>query len=188
MATQSENSYRKLTVQEVLRMLEVGILGPDEPLELLDGRLVFVSPQGPVHINLTVIVRMLLERLYAGLGYAQDHSNIDAGPHDMPEPDVAVVKGDPRARIHQLARGEDIILVVEVAQTTHRESRAKAPIYARAGVPVMWLVDVPGRRVEVYSGGATAAGDYARMEIIDEGGHVDLPVIGGQLAVSELLP
>ena len=188
MAVHHEANLRKLTTQEILSMLEAGILSPDEPVELLDGRLVTVSPQGSVHFSSTVKIQKLLWDIYDRVGFAAAHSTIDAGPHSLPEPDVAIVRGDSEDYEGHLPCGQDLILVVEVVHTTHRESRAKAPIYAGAGVPVLWLVDIPKRRVEVYSGGATAAGDYATMTIVDEVDQLDLPEVGGHVSVSELLP
>lgn len=64
----AERARRRFTAEEVLRMVETGILREDEPLELIDGQLVAVSPQGPRHRALTTIVHTCLERSF-GAGF-----------------------------------------------------------------------------------------------------------------------
>ena len=177
---------RKLTREEVLGMVEAGILGEDERLELIEGELLTMSPQGPPHRMLAIVIRRALERAYGDRAHVQDHSTIDAGPHSLPEPDVAAVRGAVRDYAERLPTGGDLFLVVEVSQTTRAHDRRKAALYARAGVPVYWLVDLAPRTVTVYQD----PGDdgYRTMHTLGEDDTIGVPATDTTLPVSELLP
>jgi len=178
---------RLLTAAEVLAMVEAGILSEDERVELIEGRLVTMSPQGPTHSTLTVIVHRLLAQAYGEDFHVKDHSPIDAGPISLPEPDVALVRGEPRDFLKRHPSAEDLLLVVEVAYTTHREARAKTRVYAGAGVPTYWLLDVPGRSLEVFSDPDLERGEYANHSVHADGDAVPLPELTLTLAVADML-
>lgn len=180
----AEQPRRRFTAAEVARMVEVGILAEDEPLELIDGELIAMSPQGPVHSGLTAIIRDQLTGAFGAGFHVQDHSPVDAGIDSLPEPDVAVVRGDRRRLLGSHPTAADLELVVEVSVTSHRLDRAKAAIYARAGIPVFWHVEVPERRVTVFT--EPVGGEYRTLRIFTDDEHV--PVAGGRLAVADLLP
>jgi Uma2 family endonuclease len=124
---------RLFTPDEVPRRVGAGILGEDEPVELVEGRPVVVSPQGPIPSS---PVGGLAERPRAAYGpgftaRADKPLQLAGG---LPEPDVAVVRGGPldyRARYPVPA---DVVLVVEAAVTSRRLDRRKARGYARGGV------------------------------------------------------
>src|SRR5690348_17305516 len=124
---------RRFTAAEVLRMVELGILAEDEPVELIDGALITVSPQGPRHRALATIVHDRLQTAFGAGYHVQDHSPIDGGPNSLPEPDVAVVRGSPRDLLDRHPAAADLALVVELSVTSHALDRAKATTYAAAG-------------------------------------------------------
>lgn len=168
-------------------MLEVGILSDDEPLELLEGELVVVSPQDPQHVLATETIRRELERLADENLHTRMHSPIAAGTDSLPEPDVALVKGHLGEFADRHPAGSDLLLAVEVARTSQPADRAKAPIYARSGVPVYWLVDLIVRRVEVRSE-PLPDGTYGRLDTYTEGDRVPVPGTDATLPVRDLLP
>ncbi len=178
---------RRFTADEVLRMVELGVLDEDEPVELLDGELVVVSPQGPTHRSLTVKVRRLLEKLYRDAFHAQDHSPVLGLPDSLPEPDVAVVRGQPEAYMDRLPGRDDVVLLVEIAVTSGAIDRRKARIYARAGYTTYWLLDVSARRLEVRAGPSTD-GEYTSTQLLDENAEVELPELKRAIQVRDLLP
>jgi Uma2 family endonuclease len=179
-------ALRLFTVDEVLRMVEVGILDEDEPVELLDGELIVMSPQGPAHRTLAVLLRDRLQRAYGDRCHVQDHSNIVAGERSLPEPDVAVVRGDARAYFDRLPTGPDLVLVAEVAVTSQRIDLRKAAVYARAGVATYWVIDVVARRVHVFAD--PGEGGYGRREELDEHALLALPESDEVITLAELLP
>ncbi len=180
----AEQPRRRFTAAEVTRMVEVGILAEDEPLELIDGELIAMSPQGPVHSLITAIIHNELAAAFGAGFLVQSHSPVDAGTDSLPEPDIAVVRGDRRSRPLTHPGGPDLELVVEVSFTSHRLDRAKAAIYARAGVPAYWHVEVPERRVTVFTD--PVGGEYRSLRIYTDDEHI--PVAGARLAVADLLP
>lgn len=138
MGSPADVARRRFTGEEVLRMVEAGVLGEDEPLELLDGELVAVSPQGPIH---AALLARLVERLSAAAGAAahvRPQLPLAAGPESLPEPDVCLVRGSSDAYLHRHPAGSDVLLAVEIVVTAMAEARRKVPIYARAGVPRLW--------------------------------------------------
>lgn len=143
-------SPRRFTVSEVLHWCELGLL-PDEHLELIDGELLEVTPQGPTHSNLLAVLARRFTQIYPN-ALVRQGAPIVCSERTMPEPDVTVVAGDEKTFAKRLPNGNETTLVVEVTNSSHAADRAKAGIYATAMVPVYWLVDVPGEHVEVYEG------------------------------------
>lgn len=130
-------------------LVEQGVFGPGDRIQLLDGELVELSPQKAPHAG---IVEALTERLVPALvGRARVRVQLPliAGDLSEPEPDVAVVPADePRDR-----HPERALLVIEVADSTLRlDLVRKARIYAAAGVPVYWVIDVSADTVHVHTG------------------------------------
>lgn len=187
MAVLEETRTRRFTAEEVLRMVESGVLSEDEPFELLDGRLIVMSPQGPEHQTVAERIRRLLERAYDGRAHGRTHSTIHGGADALPEPDVAILRGPVDDYLHRLPEGSDLLLVVEVSRTTQVSDRAKAAIYARAGVPAYWLVDLAARRVEVRTD-PLPEGRYARLETYSEDDRLPVPGTDTGLRVRGLLP
>lgn len=127
------------------RLVERGML-VDEPIELLRGRLVTVMPQGTRHGN---VVAWLGRELTLALGrrfMVRQQLPLAATDDSEPEPDLAVTREEPDRRSHP----STALLVIEVADSSLERDRAdKAPIYAQAGVPEYWIVDVKTATVEV---------------------------------------
>jgi Uma2 family endonuclease len=167
-------------------MVDAGILAEDDRLELLDGELIVASPQGPSQSALTARIHRLLEEGFGDGFHARDHAPLALGPHDLPEPDVALVKGEVDAFLTRHPAGGDVVLVVEISVTTQRTDRAKAAIYARAGVPLYWNVDVEHRRVTVHTRPDPEQGVYAVVTTLRDTDHT--PLAGGTVPIARLLP
>ncbi len=153
-----------ITATQFTRMGEAGIFDDDERLELIEGEIIAMSPIGRRHAGR---VRFLINLLTRRLG--GDEAVIDAqdpvvlGDLSEPQPDLALLR--PRADFYsdQHPRPADVLLLIEVADTSLTYDReVKAPIYARYGVPEVWIVDLEGGAVEVYSD--PNAGGYAERQ------------------------
>lgn len=179
--------HRHFTAEEVLRMVETGILSEDEPLELLEGELVVVSPQGPEHQTVTERLRRRLEPIYGDGFHVRSHSTIQASGDSLPDPDVAVLRGPVDDYLHRLPVGTDLALAVEVSRTTQAADRRKAELYARSGVPVYWLLDLVARRLEVRSH-PLPEGEYAERRTYGEEDEVPVPGTDATLVIRDLLP
>lgn len=160
-----ELMHRRLTLEAYEKLVEDGILTSDDRVELLDGEIVEKMPIGPRHC---ACVRKLHERFYEALrGTAgiSVQSPIGLPPRSEPEPDVALLRprADDYATLHP--RPHEVLLVVEVADSTLRRDRAKLKIYAESDVPEVWIVDVNRDVVEVYTQPDGAR--YRRLQVLD---------------------
>lgn len=142
---------RRFTVEEYYRMAEAGILGEDDRVELLDGEIVEMTPIGPRHSSCVCRLTDFFARRVGERAIVHVQNPIRLGPYAEPQPDLCLLKrrADFYARRHP--GPEDVLLVVEVTDTSAQEDRGvKIPMYARSGIPEAWLVDLPAGGIEVY--------------------------------------
>ncbi len=158
-STLGERDVRPLTADEVMRMVELGVLREDEPVELLHGALTRVTPKSPEHgaVHARLVVWLAPAAAAAGGHLRSEHPLAVPDDTSLPEPDLAVVEGAEDPRRHPTTA----LLVVEVAVgSLATDTKIKPALYAAAGVPALWVVDVPARRVEVFA--EPGPGGYAR--------------------------
>lgn len=143
---------RRFTVAEYHRMGETGILDEDDRVELLDGEIVEMTPIGPRHASVVDRTTRLFSRLVGERAMIRIQNPIDlAVLSSEPQPDVALLT--PRVDFYATAhpRPEDVLLVVEVMDASaERDRRLKLPLYARAVIREVWLVDLGAERLEVH--------------------------------------
>ncbi|CAA9470848.1 MAG: hypothetical protein AVDCRST_MAG30-95 [uncultured Solirubrobacteraceae bacterium] len=172
-----DRPIRPLTAEEVLRMVEMGILAEDEPVELLHGALTEVSPKSPAH---EAIKHRLITWLWPGVVESRYLVRVEApilvpDRTSLPEPDVAVVE----PRDYTTRHPASALLVIEVAVSSLIiDTAVKPALYAAADVPEVWVVDVPSRRLTVFDD--PKAGRYSgRRDVAGHGpvrpAHVDAP-------------
>ena len=178
---------RLFTGDEVMRMVEHGILSKNDKVELLEGDLIQMTPQGPPHAGLASELLSLLFRAYGSSTVVRGAAPLDCGTHSLPEPDVAVLRGSYDEFKRRHPRGEESILVAEVAYTSLVIDRAKARVYAKACVPVYWLIDVTGRRIEVHED-PQQDGRYGLVTILKPGDTLTPPGTSAIWTLDALLP
>lgn len=142
-----------LSVRDFYKMGEVGILGPDDRVELIEGVLIDMAPIGSPHAGMVTRLNNLLARALAGRAVLSPQNPVRLGEHSEPQPDLTVLRA--REDFYADAHPEpaDVLLLIEVADTSVRFDReTKVPLYARHGIPEVWLIDLNARRVEVYRG------------------------------------
>jgi len=142
---------RRFSVEEYHRMSEVGILQPDERVELIDGVLKQMSPIGSQHAACVSKLMNLLLPPLQGRALVRVQNPIVLDDKTEPEPDVAIVKqrDDDYSVAHP--RPNDIIIVIEVADTTlEYDKGVKLSRYAQANIEEVWIVNLVERRVEIY--------------------------------------
>lgn len=167
--TVGDRAVRPLTADEVLRMVELGVLSEDEPVELLHGVLTEVSPKSPAHEAVKLRLNGWLVPGGAAGGYEVRVEAPIVVPDrtSLPEPDIAVVAapGDP------LRHPTTALLVVEVAVSSLAiDTEVKPALYAAAGVPELWVVDVDARRLRRF--GDPGHGGYAHAEDVESPARV----------------
>ena len=141
----------RFTVADYHKMAEVGILGEDERVELIEGEIVDLTPIGRRHL---ATVDRLNDRFVRGLGdevIVRVQGAIRLSEHSEPQPDLVLLRRRPDFYATTDATPEDVLLIVEVADTSLAYDReVKVPLYARAGIPEVWLVDLANQRIVVY--------------------------------------
>jgi Uma2 family endonuclease len=182
MATQvvSQLPIHRLDVETYSNMVESGALD-GQPVELIEGLIVdMMSPQGVGHAE---VIEALTEHFARSEARVRVQLPFRVPPDSMPEPDLALLAEKPPRGEHP----SEALLVVEVAVSSHHiDRRSKADLYARTGVPVYWVADVPARVVEVRT--EPGPDGYRRCEVFPEGATVPSPVSGaGDLDVALLL-
>lgn len=142
---------RKFSAEEYLRMGEHGIIQSEEHVELIDGDVVLMCPIGDRHIGCVTMLTTMLTVALAGRAMTSPQNPVRISPRSEPQPDLTFVR--PRADFYRKGkpRPADVFFVIEVMETSARYDRGvKVPLYARAGVPEVWLVDLNRDQVEVY--------------------------------------
>jgi Uma2 family endonuclease len=141
------------TVAEYNRMAETGILSEDDRVELLEGEIVEMSPIGSRHAACVDRMTKLFIMSIAAENYTvRVQSPLQLDDYSEPQPDLSLLK--PRADFYEQAHPTpaDTLLVVEVSDTTVEYDRqVKLPLYARAGIPEVWLINLPAEQIEIYA-------------------------------------
>jgi len=182
-----------MSLEQYHSMIRMGILTDDDPVELLDGWLVEKMPKKPPHRVSTRLTRQALERIVPAGWHVDSQEPVTLG-NSEPEPDVAVVRGEPRDYLEAHPGPGDLALLVEVADTTlQRDQGPKKRVYARARIPIYWIVNLPDNRLEVYSEpyGSAEEADYRQRQDLGPSDTVALVIDGqevGRIAVCDLLP
>jgi Uma2 family endonuclease len=151
---------RRFSVADVRRMVEVGLIGEDERLEVLDGEIVPMSPKGTRHEDVKVaIAELWRERAPADVTIAQE-TGLRLDERTYLEPDFIVF---PRSVRRRAATGPDILLAVEVADSSFDYDLNRKPlIYAAYGLRELWVVDAARREVHIHRDPSSKG--YARVE------------------------
>jgi len=180
---------KRFTRQDVDRLTEAGVF-EGQRYELIDGDLIDKTGQRPPH---AISIQLLLDAFVALLGASLVRVQLpmEASGKDrersLPEPDFAVLK-DRKPEFHQRhPRGDELLLVVEVSDTTARfDLSRKAELYAAAGVPEYWVLDLQRRMLIVHrqSDGAI----YRLQQLLSERDTVTIEGRSESLRVADILP
>ena len=182
----------RLSVEQYHSMINAGILSDDDPVELLEGVLVFKLPKNPPHETAlgkcqdelpAAIPRGWIVRLQAPVTLGDSE----------PEPDVAIVRGTRDDYRERHPAPADIALLIEIADTTlDRDRGIKLRAYARAGIAQYCIIDLVGRRAEFYREPQPEADDpqYAAPVILQAQDEMSFDIGDGtvRIALSNLLP
>ena len=141
----------KFTVQDYRKMSDSGILKKNDRVELIRGEIVEMSPIGTRHAAFVRRLNTLFSEKLRGRAIVDIQNPVELDDTSEPQPDVALLQ--PRADFYILGHPQprDILLIIEVADTTVRYDReVKIPLYAEDGIVEVWLVDINGQSLEVY--------------------------------------
>ncbi len=144
-------STRKFTVDEYHTMIQSGILHEDDRVELLEGEIVEMSPIGKSHAACVDNLAELFIVSLSGTARIRIQNPLVLDAFSEPQPDIMILKYRKDAYRNALPRPDDVFLLVEVGETSaDRDRQLKLPLYARAGIREVWLIDLVNEVVERY--------------------------------------
>jgi Uma2 family endonuclease len=152
----------------------------DKRVELIGGRIVAMTDDPP-HMKRTILCERMLQALLPETDWFVAREICLNLPRWTPRTDVVVCRG-PLVPTYdeRLPTAADTVLVVEVSDTTYLKDRLKKlPRYARASIPVCWIINIPRARIEVYS--RPDGGRYQRREDYNEGQEVPVTIDGREV-------
>jgi len=162
-AMESWPRRHRITVDEYHRMAEVGVLAPDARVELIEGEIIDMAPIGIDHNSVVDQLNRLLVHAVGDDAIVRVQGSVRLSRISEPQPDVVLL--EPRADFYrnEFAMGADTLLVIEVSDSTLRYDRdVKVPLFAKSGVPEVWIFDLEHDSLLVY--GSLSDGSYTRRD------------------------
>jgi Uma2 family endonuclease len=159
---------RLFTVTEYYQMAQAGIFSEDDHVELLEGEIIQMSPIGSRHAACVDRLTRLFSERVGRQAIVRVQNPVRLSDYSEPQPDIALLK--PRVDFYssEHPKPEDVLLLVEVCETSADfDRRAKLPLYAQAGIPEVWLIDLAQEQIEVYR--APVAQGYSKTQTLARG-------------------
>lgn len=185
MSVQLQKHY--FTVDEYYRMARGGIFSEDDRVELIEGEVVEMSPIGSTHQGCVNELSSLLTDELGRAAIVQVQGPIHIDEYSEPQPDIALLK--PRRDFYRRSHPTpaDVLLVIEVSDTSAVYDRnVKLPLYARAGIPEAWLVNLPKDFIEAHI--EPKNGKYQSVQRLKRGRTLKSTTISGlTLNVDDIL-
>ena len=178
----------RLTVDDYHQMAESGILGPDDRVELIAGEALDMSPIGSLLAALVAALSDYLSRLAAGRLTVWSQNPIHLSDSSEPRPDIALVKPRPDFYAAAHPRPADTLLIIEVAESSLAYGLGiKVPLYARHGIPEVWVIDAATRTTHRFRGpGPNGYAEQVMVPVDEPLNCLALP--GAALTLAATLP
>lgn len=183
-----EIKRRRFTADEYNQMGRAGIFGEDDRVELIEGEIIEMNPVGDRHVECVIRLADLLHRGFADVAFVSTQNPIRLGKRSEPQPDLALLRRHPAPFGPGHPGPEDILLLVEVADSTAEfDRRIKLPLHARAGVAEVWIVDLTQELLAAHSDPSPRG--YRSARLLRRGDRVAPGAFPERtLAVTDLLP
>jgi Uma2 family endonuclease len=184
---EASSSHRRITVDEYYDMARTGLFAPDARVELIEGEVVRMAPIGDRHCAAVEELDELLHRAVAGRARVRCQMPVRLDDYSQPEPDFVVM----RQRVGRDDRAHpsvvDVFLIVEISDSTLRyDLDVKVPLYARHGVPEVWVIELLHRKLHLYR--CPVAGSYEDVTSVSDGCTTAVPgVSSATVDLSEIL-
>ena len=183
-----EVERRLFSVDDYYRMAETGILSEKDRVELIKGEIISMSPIGVRHVACVNKLTMLLGQSIGKQAILSVQNPIRLNRYSEPKPDITLLR--PKADFYASAHPTptDVLLLIEVSETTLvYDQTIKLPLYAKAGIPEVWIVNLSANQIEIYR--HPTLDNYQTVQHLSQHDRVsiaELPSI--QLAVSDIIP
>lgn len=164
---------RRLTVEEYHRMGDLGILDPNEPVELIEGQVIQKPMKGTRHTSTVRRIENLLRNRLGDRVFVISQDPVQLNDYSEPEPDIALVRPDPLYYEDHHPTPREIYLIIEVADSTLKRDREfKGTVYAKAGITDYWVLDISDRQLYVLR--EPEENGYQREAILRENDPISL--------------
>ncbi len=169
-----------MTVDLFVRIVEAGLLPQDRPIFLWDGRLCEKMAKTRAHVSIGGSVTMALAKALPPGWSLVPEGTIELDERHSPLPDFSIIRSGDLVGFREPPRypgPNDVGIIIEIAVTSLKADLSDSlEAYARAGIPVYWVVDVAGKRVLVHSDPTAIEnrGQYGKVDIIGPGGQIPL--------------
>jgi Uma2 family endonuclease len=164
----------RITVDEYYRMAELGLLAPDARVELIEGEIIDMAPIGSPHGSVVDQLNYLLTHAVGDRAIVRVQGAVRLSQITEPLPDVALLKPRTDFYRHRQPTAADTLLLIEVSESTLRYDReVKLPLYARLGVPEVWIIDLEHDRLLFYR--SPTGGEYVLQTSAERPGITPVP-------------
>ncbi|MFZ1640305.1 MAG: Uma2 family endonuclease [Candidatus Contendobacter sp.] len=175
------------TLAEYHRMGEVGLLDEDSRVELIEGELIEMAPIGSPHGGEVKYFNNKFVSLLYGKVIVSVQDPIVLDDYSEPEPDIALLRWRDDFYRKENPHAEDILLIIEVSDSTfHKDRDVKIPLYARSGIPEVWLLDIQQRQLEIYRD--PAHGQYQQQDCLRTGQIAPILCPDAVIDLAEVFP
>ena len=158
----------KFDVHQYHAMAKAGVLKEDDRVELIDGEIVAMSSIGPAHVGAVNSSNMFWAIRLGGRAIVQIQNPIRLDERNQPQPDIAILKLKDDFYRSGLAGPDDVLLLIEVSDTSLRyDRRIKLALYARFGIPEVWIANIRARAIEAYTDPVN--GEYTSLQTFRRG-------------------
>ncbi len=186
--TETTLKLRLWTVEEYHRMADAGIFSADERVELLEGKIIWMSAKGTAHRSAVGRTDYLLKNRLGNRAWVSIQDPVKLNEQSEPEPDIAVVKVDPLDYADHHPTPSEVYFIIEVADSSFKlDCETKGKAYSKAGIIDYWVLDVIGRQLHVFR--EPTEDGYQSEVIVEEDGIISpLQFPDLSIAVLEMLP
>jgi Uma2 family endonuclease len=163
----------RFTVEQYYKMADVGILTIEERTELIEGEIIEMSPIGAKHAGSINRLNRKFSAIVGNQAIIAVQNSISLNGYSEPQPDLAILHWREDFYTQSLPTPSEIFLLIEVADSTLKYDReVKAPLYAKAGIPELWIVNLEAQVFEVYR--QPSESGYQQMQIYAKGQTIQL--------------
>lgn len=179
-------THRLFTVEEYHQMAEAGILHEDDRIELIHGEIIQMSPIGNQHVAIVSRINMLLAPQLVSHAIVHVQTPVLIDEHSEPEPDIIVASFREDYYAETGVTPKDVLLLIEVSDSTLQYDRNnKLPLYATAGIPEVWIIDVNKKQLEVYR--QPSEDRYQSVTTLTREDHISATQFSLDVLVKELI-
>ena len=183
----ASTQVRLINVQEYHRMADVGILGAEERVELIEGQIWQMAAKGAGHSAAVTRCDRMLRQVLGDRVLVRLQDPIQLDKYSEPEPDIAVVAPDSDDYESNHPTPEQVYLLIEVADTTlKRDLEFRSLLYAKAGIIEYWVLEAIDRQIHIFRD--PSPDGYLSKSVVADGDSISLLAFGDrEIAVIELI-